>query len=548
MKTLPEFESNPYVVALGEHRSPTEMAEAIMKQPSWSREDKQLAPHLRRQCMRRLKDYFLPGGRAVKFAEDLDAMVRWGYVARDASRYRHEARALAVVERARDGSLLSSGPSLLQENKAETGLLAGYPGMGKTVTVQNVLGAYPRQLVEQPDAPAQIVYLRLDTPIGGSLRGLCQSFFQKVDGLLGANTYTRLYAGAHATEDSMMANMAVVANYHAIGCLVVDEVQYLADDLEARKRVWLPGDRTIPDLVRFMVLLTNTVGVPVLFVGTPDARELFMRDAATARRIVGNFGDAWEPYARKSKEWQGFLKDLWGYQWTRSQARLRQDVEDAIFDETGGIPDLAVKLFMRVQMRLTYRTTDDAAYPEEIDDCIIRQVAHDDFKPVKGFLHALKMNDPALRADYRDLVAFKEVFENKTDQLTAMPTAVSTTRARRPVPGDEAEAPASSAETAVRQDLRLRGMQADVIDAAITAAIGEVGENAGVSVLLKVIEKGLKTSKRKGGSVASPAPQAEWPEADLRRIAREANESGRLVWEGFAQGGLGGDGALKLAA
>lgn len=548
MKTLPEFASNSYIEALGDHLSPAEITRKLAKKPSWSPEDKKMPPHLRREAMRRLEGFFRPGARAMQFAEDLFSMVRWGYVHREDGTLEHEARVLAVAERARDGSLFSEGPPLLQENRASTGLLAGYPGMGKTVTVQNALGIFPKQVIERPVGPPQIAYVRLDTPVGGSIGGLCRSFFAKVDGLLRDNRYTRLYAGSHATEATMMVNMGVVANNHAIGCIVVDEVQYLEDDLEARRRVWLPGDRTIPDLVRFMVLLTNTVGVPVLFVGTPDARELFMRDAATARRIVGRFGTPWEPFKRDSKEWASFLTDLWNYQYTISQMPLGQPERDAMFEVTGGIPDLAIKVFMRAQMRLTRRTSDNPAFPEQMDDIIIRQVAEDDFKAVHGIVHSIIRNDAVLRSQYRDLALFSRTFDEETTQIVAEPAAVSAAPERRPVEGDDTVFPASAAETAIRQYLQGLGLQADMIEAAIKAAVAVVGADATLPELIGEVERGRKAAKRRRRPTREPASVVEWPEGDLRRIARDGNAAGRLVWESFARAGLGGKSALQLAA
>ena len=44
MKTLPELADNPYIVGLGDHLSEGEVARKLVKQPSWSPENKRLSP------------------------------------------------------------------------------------------------------------------------------------------------------------------------------------------------------------------------------------------------------------------------------------------------------------------------------------------------------------------------------------------------------------------------------------------------------------------------------------------------------------------------
>lgn len=544
MKTLPEYENNPYISRLPALVGPTAIGEDLAKPPSWDSEERQLSPTLRRHCVHRLKDAFFPGNRAVMFADDFGMLLRRGYVGRDPSRRGHESRALRVADQARDGVLLSAGSTVLYANNADSSLLSGIPGMGKTLTVKEVLGTYP-QVIEHADMPAQIVYLRLDTPVKGSLRGLCVDFFVQVDALLGQETYTRLYAGQHATEESMMSNMALVANYHALGCLVIDEIQHLQLDATGKMRV-VRSDEPEPDLMRFMVTLTNKMGVPVLFVGTRDAGDLFERTASMARRSVGNFGGVWLNFKADSKEWAAFLDDLWQYQWTRSVMPLTPELRAVMHDETQGVVDLAVKLLMRTQIRLILRSDANPAFPEQIDAHFVRSVAKSDFVPVKGFLHALRVGDPALMANYRDLTQFNKAFREETKALVGeTATRISKPR-RRDTHADRVEVEPDFVELSVRHDLKRLGVKADLIDDVIAMAREEVGDDPTTEALLKAAKRALKPGRSK--DAPTPRQEERLVDGDLRTLARKALAEGRKVHEALAAAGIGGTAALSLAA
>jgi hypothetical protein len=529
---LPEYEGNAYIAGLPAIEGPQRIFETLSRPPSWDASDRQLSPVLRRHCVQRLKRYFRPGPRHVMLAEEFGMMLRNGYLGRDPSDGRHEAVSLRIGEQARDGVLLSGRRPAGVDGDADCGVLVGMPGMGKTLTVKEVLRTYP-QIIEHPGIPPQITYLRLDTPPKGSLRGLCVGFFGKVDELLGQDTYTRLYAGQHATEETMLSNMALVARFHGLGCLVVDEIQHLPRG----------GDEDHA-LLTFLVTLANTMGVPVLFIGTMKASRLFERTARMARRSVGNFGGPWERYAPDSADWKAFLDDLWQYRWTTKEVGLDQRLRAAIYEETQGVVDLAVKLMMRVQMRLILRTECNPAFPEEIDVDFVRTVADLDFKPVRGFVDALRSGDRDRINAYEDLSDFQAKFDGITDELVAQPRATLSTPQRR----DEAVQPGEmvSVDRAVRDELRRRGLESDVIDKLVDDAKVELGqEEPGLMALLAAIEKILSPKSRR--KAAAPV-SANLVEGDLRRIAAEAVDGGRTVHEGLADAGIGGAAALALAA
>ena len=74
---------------------------------------------------------------------------------------------------------------------------------------------------------AQVVWVKLDCPFDGSVKGLCVNFFQALDDMLGTN-YQRNYGQSRRTADEMLPNMALAAANHFLGVLVIDEIQRLS--------------------------------------------------------------------------------------------------------------------------------------------------------------------------------------------------------------------------------------------------------------------------------------------------------------------------------
>lgn len=528
---LPEYEDNAYIAGLPPIVGQQTMFEDLSDPPSWHPSDRNLSPVLRRHCVQRLKRYFRPGTRHVLFAEEFGMMIRNGYLGRDPSEGRHEAISLRVGEQARAGRLLTGDRPKGIDGDADCGVLVGMPGMGKTLTVKEVLKPY-HQIIEHSGIPPQITHLRLDTPPKGSLRALCVGFFGKVDELLGQDTYSRLYAGQHATEETMLQNMALVARFHGLGCLVIDEIQHLPQ-----------GGAEDHALLTFLVTLANTMGVPVLFIGTMKASRLFERTARMARRSVGNFGGPWERYGRDSVEWKGFLDDLWQYRWTTKEVGLDARMREVFYEETQGVVDLAVKLMMRVQMRLILRTECNVAFPEEIEPDFVRTVADLDFKPVAGFVDALRSGDRDRINAYEDLSDFQAKFDSVTDELAAQQRVALSTPRRRDAADLE---PTGSADQAARDELRRRGFEGDVVEKLIDQAKVDLGlEEPGLLALLTAVEKVLSPKRR--GKPAAPVA-ANLVEGDLRQLASDAVDAGRTVHEALADARIGGAAALALAA
>ena len=112
----------------------------------------------------------------------------------------------------------------------------------------------------------QIVWLKLDCPFDGSVKGLCIDFFNKIDQLMGTNYYSKV-GSYNRSVDYMLTLIAQVVRSTGLGLLVIDEIQHLC---EARGF----GDEK---MLNFFVTLVNTAGVPVVLIGNPKAMSILQK-------------------------------------------------------------------------------------------------------------------------------------------------------------------------------------------------------------------------------------------------------------------------------
>ena len=541
IKTLREYDENPYIIALPPMDGAKAFADRLASPPSFDSSERDLSPILRRHAVHRLHEYFRPTSRHLVFAEEFDILLRRGYVGRDPTEGVDGARIVEVADQAADDLLLSRSRPLKAGSTAKSATLVGVPGVGKTHTVNHLLRSYP-QVIEHSEYPTQIVWIKLDTPVKGSLRALCVDFFRQVDILLGhGEKYTRLFAGISASEESMMNHMAIVANYHALGCLLIDEIQHL------------PKREDEHELLTFVVTLTNKIGVPVLFIGTMKALKMFSGSARMSRRSVGTACSVWSNYAANDKGWQAFIKDLWQYQWTSEHTLLDEGMLAMFHHHTQGVVDIAVKLFAMIQTKVILRGQAGSGRAERIDASIVDEIMHRDFAPARGFLDALRSGDIDRIAKYDDLDDFTAGYSNAMRALDPSRHAqIAISKPERRIDNEDAarqDVPdrVDTFVQVIKTDLLERKFAMDVIELAIDQTLDALGTEVTLKAMLVNVEKLVAPKKpKRGGSV--PLDWAKLPDLDLRRLALEAAESGRAMSEALADRGLGGHGALSLAA
>ena len=167
--------------------------------------------------------------------------------------------------------------------------------------------------------------------------------------MLGTNYYKN-YAAGRRTLDELLPQMARVAANHGLGVLVIDEIQRLSQAKSGG------ADK----MLNFFVQLTNTIGVPVVLVGTYKARRILSGQLHQIRRGTGQGDLVWDRMEEgiwidnnkgEPGVWQLFLESLWVYQYVRTPCPLTKELSHTLYEETQGITDFAAKIYMLAQAR-----------------------------------------------------------------------------------------------------------------------------------------------------------------------------------------------------
>src|SRR6185503_2698245 len=185
--------------------------------------------------------------------------------------------------------------------------------------------------------------------------------------------YEKNYTTGRRT-DELLLQMARVAANHGLGVLVIDEIQRLsyAKSGGAEK------------MLNFFVQLSNTIGIPVVLVGTFKALGILSGAVHQIRRGAGQGDMVWDRMpegkwvtpddSAGTGVWQLFLESLWVYQYIRTPCALTPELAHALYEETQGITDFAAKVFMLAQARAITTSKDGK---EELSIQIIRSVSAD---------------------------------------------------------------------------------------------------------------------------------------------------------------------------
>ena len=186
--------------------------------------------------------------------------------------------------------------------------IIGMSGVGKTTSIEAILALYPQVIFHSHYHDhdfnfTQIVWLKQNCPFDGSVKGLCLNFFQAVDDLLGTRYYDN-YASGRKTVDELLPRMALVASLHSIGVLVIDEIQHLSQAKSGGSG----------KMLNFFVQLINTIGLPVVLVGTYKAISLLSGEFRQTRRGTGQGDLVWDRM-KNDDDWKWFVNCLWGYQY-----------------------------------------------------------------------------------------------------------------------------------------------------------------------------------------------------------------------------------------
>jgi hypothetical protein len=511
---LPEYRDSPFIACLPPILSPSDAIRSLMDLPSHAEAERRFPAHFRCHCLQRLSTYFDPVPQQIELEMLVSMLIRQGYLGRNPNTTTFTHRLHNDHERMVRGDITARLHPV--ESTASGFALVGVSGIGKTRSVQRILRLYP-QIVphSEPFTLSQVVWLRLECPHKGSIKQLCIAFFEEMDRLFGYNAggFRSRYAGSRASIESMLIDMAALADRFALGLLVVNEIQHLAR---------LPG-RARDDVLDFLVALVNAIGIPVMIIGTPAALPVLQGAFRQARRASGLGSPYWNRYGRDAT-WDCFVERMWRYQWTRTPTPLTDELREVLYDESQGVIDIVVKLYMMTQLHvilLDAMAGRDSG--ERLTVSLFRHVAKKSFALVRPMIEALRRNDTYKLAEFDDL---KPLHDHVSKTFRDSMGRLAQREAAGTAPVTEAATKAADGEAAIL--------------AALTKAKSE-NPGLGPADLMAMVAEMLK------------APSAETPPAKSARPRKKrippvqpaaANDLWTIVAAGAAAGLSGYDALL----
>jgi hypothetical protein len=217
---IERYEGNPYIEALPQILTDAEASKLMAYYPRYNDSERLLPSELRAHLIHNALDLFVPLREHLDLQQRLSCMIRSGYCRRN------------PIERAYWQQLdqrvsgVSTGRSRLLNRSSATGMsIIGISGGGKTTATEAALNLTPQVIVHsdfrgQSFTSTQVVWLKLQCPFDGSVRGLCITFFDAIDKLLGTN-HLQNYVNGRTTVDELLPDMTRVASIHGLGVLVI---------------------------------------------------------------------------------------------------------------------------------------------------------------------------------------------------------------------------------------------------------------------------------------------------------------------------------------
>ncbi|MGC8505063.1 MAG: TniB family NTP-binding protein, partial [Acidithiobacillus sp.] len=323
----------------------------------------------------------------------------------------------------------------------------------------------------------------------------------------------------------MMAQMAQLANRHALGVLIIDEIQHLT----LAKGVGRDA------LLNFLVTLINTIGIPVITIGTMGALSLFQDDFRQARRANGLGCAVWERL-QPGSSWDHFVDVLWKYQWTRQETPLTDEIRQVLYEESQGVIDVLIKLFMLAQLQVMEQSA-FRNMPEIMDARLFRETAARHLKIIEPMLRALKTNNQREISKYDDLRPLDshvwQVFQNTMPQTESFLPPAPDLDSEQDRESDEVDPLiAALVQVGLAADLAtLMAAKVRVLhpDASVLELVGHVPA---------LLQEPAKAAPKKGNHPARKKALRDPPVSRISDIVQDGQETGRSAEKSLIAAGL----------
>lgn len=281
--------------------------------------------------------------------------------------------ALAMSYRARQRNLTTS-PAEIRTNDSEseqassfriasggdTGIgltLLGIGGCGKSEAVRTMLSRYPQVIYHnrgQMGAFIQITWIQAVTPPNANLNDLYICIAAAIDEALGnSEPYYAENIRKNKSSVGLKAEyIAKLIRLFGIGALVLDEIQHI------------DAGRNKTESYESLMTIVNTTKVALVIVGTEEAFPVLFRKYYTARRAAAIVNASL--YCADRNQFDTVMKHIMQINWFKEKFSPTSELLDAIFNETSGVIDRMISVWMDVQEDYVMAVTKPEITPDYI--------------------------------------------------------------------------------------------------------------------------------------------------------------------------------------
>lgn len=359
--------------------SPEAMETLISNRPLWHVDERDDAQDLRSSYVLRLADFVFAMPIQIAAATTLfQKRDRASHAFWTQRRRGREAFNTLVTALATNTLEISVGDHLINANNVC--VLIGTPGCGKSTTHERSLMRLQHGvLFHRSHAKYQVVVVTVSVEKGGSFEALAEAIFKE------------LVRYALVTQVPFPWETGKVPSNHAGVLRAIKELLYMLNVsalvIEELQHLFLGTAAMDRRVVAFLTTLINLAPTLFVFIGSWELVPLLALENRLARR---NTGPGYFEFRRMADplELHAFLTALWPFQWTRRPHPLTREISFEFSQQTMGVHDLVVKLYMLCQLEVI--SSEEGESSRDLDPALIREVAAKHFSIIAPAIHMMR--------------------------------------------------------------------------------------------------------------------------------------------------------------
>ena len=391
---LPEYRGNPLIEALPQKPRDDELLDKLGFFPPHDESERGLDAFDRIEYLVRLEHLRQPLPVYIDVYRYIESALKKGYSAKNpfsptTANYLHYPLDERPAIEPRTGFF---------KPKASGITVIGESGVGKTSMLEQILSCYDDVIehvkYQNKSLPLkQVVWIKVDCPEDSSVRALCHKILAEIDRKLGHKTEKRV-----TTIPALVEQIEARIKSGFLGILVIDEMQNLN----------LAKTGGADRLIAFLHNLVNNLGIPLLFCANPPFNKLLEQTLKIARRAESS-GYVDVELLKNDEEWELFVDELWGLQWTNIRTPLTKSLSDKLYDLSVGNLDLAMRVYKEAQRQVI------GSGDERVNESVLEHAANITIRASKTSVDKIK------RDNKLSLLKRKKVKKSVLNHYNAVP-------------------------------------------------------------------------------------------------------------------------------